>query len=112
MSNSETILTTQTHPGDSTVVTVTGTAFKGDGYYGRSDGIHTVQYDYSSYIGTTIMQGTLASTPVESDWFDVVTSLETSTTGAKIQHFTGNYVWVRVKLTYTNGSVVSVKLNH
>jgi len=29
--NSETILTAQTHPGDSTEVTVTGDNFKGDG---------------------------------------------------------------------------------
>ena len=72
MAYSETILTTQTHPADSTSVTVTGTAFKGDGFYGRSDGIHTVQYDYSSYIGTTVIQGTLAKSPVEADWFTLV----------------------------------------
>ena len=35
-SNSETLLTTQTHPADSTVQTVTGTEVKGDGYYVRS----------------------------------------------------------------------------
>ena len=33
--NSETILTANTHPGDSTLETVLGTKFKGDGYYGR-----------------------------------------------------------------------------
>jgi hypothetical protein len=112
MAYSETILTTQTHPADSTSVTVTGTAFKGDGFYGRSDGIHTVQYDYSSYIGTTVIQGTLAKSPVEADWFDVLTTTESSFTGAKIQNFTGNYVWVRAKITYTNGSGTSIRLNH
>ena len=43
-STSEIILSANTHPGDSTTETVTGSNFKGDGYYGRSDGVHTVQY--------------------------------------------------------------------
>ena len=41
-SNSEIILSANTHPGDSTTETITGTNFRGDGYYGRSDGVHTV----------------------------------------------------------------------
>ena len=59
MANSETILSANTHPGDSTVTTVTGEKFKGDGYYGRSDGFHTVQYSlswvywYSNYARNT-----------------------------------------------------------
>jgi hypothetical protein len=56
MANSETILSANTHPGDSTVTTVTGEKFKGDGYYGRSDGFHTVQYSLSGFIGTVTMQ--------------------------------------------------------
>jgi len=35
---SETIVSATTHPGDSTAETVTSEKFKGDGYYGRSDG--------------------------------------------------------------------------
>ena len=61
-SNSETILTTQTHPADSTTQTVTGDNYKGDGYYSRSDGIHTVQYSYTDLQGTITIQGTLATT--------------------------------------------------
>ena len=111
-SYSETILSNQTHPGDSTSVTVTGTAFRGDGYYGRSDGIHTVQYNLTNFIGTIKMQGTLATAPVEADYFDIITNTESSTTGASIYNFTGNYVWVRAVITYTNGSVNNIKLNH
>ena len=46
MANSETILTSNTHAGDSTIETVVGNKFKGDGYYGRSDGFHSVQYTH------------------------------------------------------------------
>lgn len=112
MANSEIILTSTTHPGDASTVVVTGSAFKGDGYYGRSDGIHTVQYDLNSFIGTIKMQGTLATTPTDSDYFDIISTTETSTTGASIYNFTGNYVWVRTVVTYTNGAVTSIKLNH
>lgn len=111
-SNSETLLTTQTHPADSTTQTVTGSDFKGDGYYGRSDGIHTVQYSYTDLQGTITIQGTLATTPTENDWFDVHTYTETSATGSKVANFTGNYVWIRAKLVYTAGSVTSIVLNH
>ena len=53
MAQSETILSENTHPGDSTTVeTVTGEKYKGDGYYGRSDGFHTVQYNINGFIGT------------------------------------------------------------
>ena len=76
--NSEIILSSNTHPGDSTVTTVTGTNFKGDGYYGRSDGLHSVQYTYNGLSGTITIQGTLAVTPVEADWFDVHTRAEHS----------------------------------
>lgn len=111
-SNSETILTTQTHPADSTTQTVTGDNYKGDGYYSRSDGIHTVQYSYTDLQGTITIQGTLATTPAETDWFDVHTYTETSATGSKVANFTGNYVWIRAKLVYTAGSVSSIVLNH
>ena len=110
--NSEIILSSNTHPGDSTVETVTGEKFKGDGYYGRSDGLHSVQYTYSGLTGTITIQGTLAVTPVEADWFDVHTYAATEETASKIASFTGNYVWVRAKVVYTDGTISSVTLNH
>ena len=110
--NSEIILSSNTHPGDSTIETVTGGKFKGDGYYGRSDGLHSVQYTYSGLSGTITIQGTLAVTPVEADWFDVHTYPATEETASKIASFTGNYVWVRAKVVYTDGTISSIVLNH
>ena len=132
--NSETILSANTHPGGSTVETVTGEKFKGDGYYGRSDGLHTVQVDLVGFIGKVAMQGTLATNPVEADWFTLVldsgkqsvdttglvttqsiTSVEYTsvTTNTKTYNFTGNYVWVRAYVSnWTAGTVNSIRLNH
>ena len=85
--NSEIILSANTHPGDSTVTTVTGTKFKGDGYYGRSDGFHSVQYTYDGLTGTVTIQGTLAIDPAEDDWFDVHTYTAAQETSSAIASF-------------------------
>ena len=134
MANSETILSANTHPGDSANTVITGDKFKGDGYYGRSDGLHTVQVDLAGFIGKVAMQGTLATNPVEADWFTLVldsgkqsvdttglvatqsiTSIEYTsvTTNTKNYNFTGNYVWVRAYVSnWTDGTVNSIRLNH
>ena len=119
-STSENILTIQTHPGDSTQETVTGEKFKGDGYYGRSDGFHSVQYNLAGFIGTVVMQATLAVDPATEDWFTLSTTEHTSADvesteadGGFIYNFTGNYVWVRAYINnWTDGTVSSVYLNH
>ena len=110
--NSEIILSSTTHPGDSTVETVTGEKFKGDGYYGRSDGLHSVQYTYSGLTGDIIIQATLAIDPVEDDWFDAHRYTAANETSSAIASFTGNYVWIRAKVVYTDGTIDSITLNH
>jgi len=131
--NSETILTANTHPGDSTIETVTGDKFKGDGYYGRSDGLHTIQINLSGFLGDVQLQGTLAVDPTADDWFTVrlgsgqtidttgkifnaITSkLEytANETSSKTYNFTGNYVWIRAKISnWTDGTVNSIQMNH
>ena len=118
MANSETILSAQSHPGDSTTETVTGEKYKGDGYYGRSDGFHTVQYTLTGFLGTVNIQATLAIDPTDSDWFTVYTQTYTVVndeghTGTHLTNFTGNYVWVRAYIeNWTDGTVNSIKLNH
>lgn len=118
--NSENILSNQVHPGDSTPETVTGEKYKGDGYYGRSDGLHTVQYNVDGFIGTIVMQATLATDPSSTDWFTIPgtghtanATTDATSSGSFIYNFTGNYVWVRVYVSsWTDGTVQSIVLNH
>ena len=134
--NSEIILSAQSHPGDSTNESVTGEKFKGDGYYGRSDGLHTVQIDLSGFIGRIELQGTLAVDPQDDDWFiislggDITATVDTTglvsssntvviitytenETSVNTYNFTGNYVWLRAKVSnWTDGTVNSITLNH
>ena len=93
---------------------------KGDGYYSQVDGVHTVAYQLTaSYPAATVikMQGTLATTPTESDWFDISDTSFTTDGTTTIKNvsfnFTGNLVWVRAKATgVTAGTINSILLNH
>lgn len=93
---------------------------KGDGYFGGSDGLHTVAYTASRYFhGTITMQATLASQPVESDWFNIYgTSIAyvpvnvRSTSTVDVYNFTGNFVWVRGHISIDEGTVSVIQYNH
>ena len=59
------------HPADSTTLEYTSEKLQGDGYYGRSDGFHTVQVHVTGFIGSVQIQGSLETNPAEEDWFPV-----------------------------------------
>ena len=112
----------------STTTTVDHTGFvtdkaKGDGYYSQTDGIHTVAYHPSATLNDDstiglVMQGSLATTPTEDDWFDIPgTSInQTNLDGSTLAfhaNFTGNFVWVRAKVSgMTAGAVTKILYNH
>jgi hypothetical protein len=93
---------------------------KGDGYFGGSDGLHTVAFTASRYFhGTITMQATLASEPVETDWFNIYGTTSTytplnsrSTSTVDIYNFTGNFVWVRGYIAINEGTVSVIQYNH
>jgi hypothetical protein len=90
--------------------------YQGDGYYSQADGIHTVAYHVlSTLTGSVKMQGSLATTPTESDWFDITGTTFTTDQSTTIfsSNFTGNFVWVRAKaVDVTAGSVTKILYNH
>lgn len=130
---SQTLSFTPTHTPSSTSTTAvvypnTGTGtllfvsskLKGDGYFGGSDGFHTVQYTANQdFAGTITMQATLATDPVEKDWFTVAntkvtyTALnERNTATVDLFNFSGNFVWVRGYVAINDGSVLNILYNH
>jgi len=109
------------YPNTSTSTMVyTSMQVQGDGYYGSSDGLHTVMYTASTeFAGTVTMQASLATSPVESDWFTVAgTTVEytpftfRTTSTVDYFNFTGNFVWVRGYVAIDAGSVESILYNH
>jgi len=89
---------------------------QGDGYYSQVDGVHTVAYHVNSTMtGSIKMQGSLATTPTEDDYFDIsgTTFTADQSTLVDSKNFTGNFVWVRAKCTsMTAGSVTKILYNH
>lgn len=129
MSMSETILPTTTHPGDSSTLVVRGEKYKGDGYFSRADGLHTVQFSLTNFVGVIEIEGTLGVDPQDpfytncndgTDWSPVMITephcvsttglwgssivpfrltYTTPTTDVLIYNFTGNYTWLRAYIT-------------
>jgi|TARA_A100001388_G_scaffold102684_1_gene74873 hypothetical protein len=110
----EETVTAETSDGSTdTVLTYSGFVtdkFKGDGYYSQTDGNHTVAYHVTtSCTGSIKMQGSLATTPTEDDYFDIdgtTFTTDQSTTISSV-NFTGNFVWVRAKCTDNTAGAVS-----
>jgi hypothetical protein len=116
---SSTVSITYPNTGTSTMIYFSDKS-KGDGYYGNSDGAHTVMYTTSAdFVGTLTTQASLATDPAELDWFNVTdTSISYTELNdrnySKVDYFnfTGNFVWVRAKLEINSGSVESILYNH
>lgn len=98
---------------------------KGDGYYGSGDGNHTVTYTITpNFVGTLTIQATLATDPIELDWFEVDNSKveydqvlnPISVTTTNYINFIGNFVWIRGVVQRSsnqpNGSVRFINYNH
>jgi hypothetical protein len=106
---------------------------KGDGYFGGSDGFHTVQLNIQDFVGKIEMQGTLASEPNDIDWFDIKLGLSnytvdttgliseatttfmeftSATTEIRTYNLIGNFVWIRAKVSnWTEGTVNNIRIN-
>jgi len=103
-------------PYDGTSATWSSNQFKGNGYYGYTDGLHTVTYSLSAFVGVLKFQATLATNPTDSDWFDVSsTSLGDGTnavSGTYSYNFFGNFVWCRAHITnFSAGNINRVLYN-
>ena len=89
----------------------TGDKIQADGYYGYADGLHTVVMYTTGYTGLLSIQATLASTPVEADWFDLFEFNLTADSNTRGMTLSGNYVSLRAKVANrVAGSVDKVLL--
>lgn len=95
-----------------------GESIRADGYYGRSDGLHTVQVIYNNFTGDFGLQGTLEVSPTEADWFFINLNSfsaiqspyvrfpedpseptgDIGDTGTRAFSFLGNFVYIRAIL--------------
>jgi len=90
---------------------------KGDGYYGFSDGVHTIQTRVTNFVGTIKIQGTLKKDPANTDFVDIenisIGDGSTAVTNSFFNNFTGNFVWIRVSVTeFTAGTINNIFMAH
>ena len=89
---------------------VVGDKFRADGYWGHSDGLHTVSIHYQGLIGDFHIQASLSTDPQEGDWF----AIDINNTDNRIDYmqyngesgvqgfsFLGNFTFLRVILDRT-----------
>jgi hypothetical protein len=92
------------------------TGYHANGYYGYSDGLQTVSYKLTNFVGTIGVQATLATNPTSDDWFDVPNTQigdgETPVTTSTYSNFIGSFVWIRIAVTnFTAGTINKVLYN-
>lgn len=94
-------------------LSVTGDKIRADGWYGFTDGLHTVSVYLMNFTGRVWFEASIASDPTEFDWFAVeiknsnFISFPRNTlsptgvsgdTGAIGFNIVGNYTWLRVRV--------------
>lgn len=89
---------------------VTSEKFRADGYWGHTDGLHTVSINYHHLKGDFYIQGTLSLDPQDDDWFDInINNTSSQKTYAEFNgesgvngfSFEGNFTYIRAILDRT-----------
>lgn len=93
-------------------------------YYVGAKDLQTVNINLAGVTGNIVIQATLATTPVELDWFNVyqleANASSPANSSGNINAFTneavnieGNFVWMRAKvMDFAGGIVQYVKLSY
>lgn len=85
--------------------------FRADGYWGHTDGMHTISVSYQNLVGNLFLQGTLSTDPKDDDWFNIDINQKSSIkpyyefngeSGVIARTFTGNFVYLRAILSRTS----------
>lgn len=112
----------------------TSTEIKAANYYGINNNLQTVEIKVTDFVGTVTLQATLATDPVETDWFAVnlqsqdysvdttglssrvykkEVSYSVATSKTEVYNFEGNFVWLRGRITaFTAGTVNGITINY
>ena len=103
-------------PYDGVSTTFSSAQLKGNGYYGYTDGLHTVSYKLIAFVGIIKFQATLVQNPASTDWFDITSTIVgdgvTAITGNYFFNYSGNFVWCQALVTnFTAGNIQQVLYN-
>ena len=116
--------TTYLNPGNGAPYTVTGETNPAAAFYLGNQDLQTVNINLTNCTGNIVIQASLATTPVDSDWFKVY-QLEANANAASnsapqvasnasvYTNIDGNFVHMRAKVEDFQGGIVNfVKLSY
>ena len=116
--------TTYVNPGNGASYTVTGNSQPAAGFYIGHKSLQTVNVKLTDVTGNILVQATLASTPVDADWFTVYSLQANAEAPAKsasllasdanlFTNIEGNFVSIRAQVNdFKNGTVNYIKLSY
>ena len=110
--------TVYNNDGTGSPYTVTGNSVQAAAYHLGNQDLQTVSYNFSEVTGNLVIEGTLASTPVDSDWFKVLevsanNSANVNSNANSYTNVTGNFTYMRALLKdFNNGTVQNVKVSY
>ena len=116
--------TSYTNPGNGAPYTVIGNSQQAASYYVSSRDLQTINMSLANVTGNIVIQATLATTPLDSDWFDTYTVVANTTAapnsapllasnGATFTNITGSFVYVRAVVEdFATGVVNFIKISY
>lgn len=91
-------------------LSVVGDKIRADGWYGHTDGLHTVAIYLFNFTGRIWFEASISDDPLEEDWFAIPTEMNsfprnplaptgtTGDTGTFGMNIIGSYTWLRVRM--------------
>jgi hypothetical protein len=78
-------------------------------YYAGNGNIQTLFYNVSGFVGIITIQATLNDLPEQAHWFDISERGDGSTpdTGYTSSTVTGNFSWLRAKVSSFDGGTIT-----
>lgn len=116
--------TSYVNPGNSAPYTVTGNSQPAAAYYLGNRDLQTVNYKLSNVTGNIVIEASLASTPLNTEWFRVFhleananaaanTAPKIASNASAYTNIEGNFVFLRAKIEdFQGGTVQFVKLSY
>jgi hypothetical protein len=116
--------TTYLNPGNGAPYTVIGNSQPAAAYYLGNRDLQTVNIKATGLTGNVIIEASLATTPVERDWFKVYeleananapsnSATQLASNASIYTNIEGNFVYIRAKIQdFDNGAVQFVKLSY
>jgi hypothetical protein len=110
--------TTYDNNGTAEPYDVTGNSVQAAAYHLGNADLQTVTYNFTDVTGNLVIEGTLASTPVASDWFKIheIVANNQSNVNSNINTYTnltGNFSYMRAVLKdFQHGTVQYVKVSY